>query len=72
MCDTNPAHLTNVQFQTSAVDDGTELTSQDVGGCSTVGSVSPTSQTFTGNDVAFDCNLNCGSIAGPTVTITYQ
>jgi len=71
ICSANNAHLTSVLFQTSAVDDGIELTSQDVGGCSTVGAVSPTSQTFGGLDLAFGCNLNCTSVAGPLVTITY-
>jgi hypothetical protein len=66
-CGENDAHLTSVKYQTTAVDDGIDLIS-----CQTNGTVSPTSQTWTATDYAFDCTLTCSAVAGPSVTIEYD
>ncbi len=65
----HPAYLTNVEFKTTAVDDGHII---DETFCTEGSSVSPTSQTWVANDAAFSCNLNCGSVAGPLITIQYN
>jgi hypothetical protein len=63
-------HLRQVVFTTTAVDDGNVLNTST---CETGASVSPTSQAFGTTDTgAFECSYVCGSITGPTVTITYN
>lgn len=70
--------LDTVYYETSSVDDGTQM----LGGltpCSNLGSsVSPTSQTFATTDAPINdwgdgrCPFNCNASNGPTVTLTYQ
>jgi len=71
-------NLDTIYYETSSVDDGTQM----LGGltpCSNLGSsVSPTSQTFATTDAPINdwgdgrCPFNCSASNGPTVTLTYQ
>jgi hypothetical protein len=64
----NDAHLTGVTFTTTAVDNGDVITAL----CTEGAAVSPTSQTWSATDLAFSCNVTCGSVTGPTIQILYQ
>ncbi len=69
VCGANNGYLYSVEFETTSVDDGDVIVQFD---CSEGSSVSPTSQTWSDVDLAFGCNLNCGSVTGPTIYIQYN
>ena len=61
------AHPTQVDYRTTAVDDGDELES-----CNEVAEVSPTSQKWSATDTGtFECAFDC-TADGPSVTILYD
>lgn len=58
--------ITRVTYSSASLDDGDELN----GLCNTVGTVSPTSQSWSTNDTTFPCSYDCSSDA--TIVITYN
>jgi hypothetical protein len=62
--------LRQVVFTTTAVDDGNQVDDRN---CSLDDAVSPTSQSFSVTDSgSFECAYSCGSVSGPSLTITYE